>query len=408
MLRRWAASGAMALTGFPGQPPLGPPSALVPGLDRLARPFPGLDPLALLAERAAIAGLTRRGSTSCGGAGRLLRARDGWVAVSLPRPEDVELVPAWLAVDGPPDPPPTTSEPPSSGLPGTDEPPWDCISRIVADRTVADLEDRAALLGLAVAGLGSAPTREPVQRTAFGPAGTDDRTGSGLMVDLSALWAGPLCGALLSGNGAKVVKVESTARPDGTRRGPAAFFDRLNASKASVALALDDREGVRTLRTLIEQADVIIESSRPRALRHLGIDAKTILSDPSTRPRVWVSITAHGRHGDPGRIGFGDDAAVAGGLVSDGGSGPVFCADAIADPCTGLAAAAATVEALSTGGRWLLDVALSAVAASLAGPTPSVPAGLLASIPTAPPPSPPSPPLGSDTAEVLAHLGQWR
>ena len=102
----WAASGAMALTGRPGGPALGPPAGLVPKLRALgarlgeaASALGGslaVDPLALLAERAAIAGLRRRGTTSCGGASRLLPCRDGWFVLSLARREDVALVPAWL------------------------------------------------------------------------------------------------------------------------------------------------------------------------------------------------------------------------------------------------------------------------------------------------------------------------
>ena len=403
-VRRWAASGAMALTGLPDHRPLGPPAPLVAGLDRLARPFPGLDPLVLLTERASIAGFTRGGTVTCGGAGRLLRATDGWVAVSLPRSTDWDLVPAWLA--GAPGPVAETTTPPSALA--TDDPTWAHIACAVAARPVGELEDRGALLGLAVAGVGSAPLRDPVQRTSFGPETRPPSTGPPLVVDLSALWAGPLCGALLGGAGASVVKIESSARPDGTRRGPKAFFDRLNAAKASVVLDLDDRAGVRALRHLIEEADVVVESSRPRALRQLGIDAGAVLADRSTRPRVWVSITAHGREGDPGRIGFGDDAAVAGGLVGHTGPGPVFCADAVADPCTGLTAATATLDALRSGGRWLLDVALSAVASSLAGPSLAVPSNLAASSPVPPPPSPTSPAMGADTARVLQQLGPSR
>ena len=39
------------------------------------------------------------------------------------------------------------------------------------------------------------------------------------IVDLSALWAGPLCAHLLQLAGASVVKLESTRRPDGARFG---------------------------------------------------------------------------------------------------------------------------------------------------------------------------------------------
>jgi hypothetical protein len=392
-VERWASSGALSLTGHPHRSPLGPPAGLVAGLDQLAAPLPGLDPLTLLTERAAWAGLERNGRTTCGGAGRLLRAADGWLAISLPRPDDVELVPAWLAGLG------------GDGTSTTDAP-WDEIAAAVGRRSVVESEERAALLGLAVGGLATSPARQPVERTCF-PSAPPVPPGAGLRVlDLSALWAGPLCGALLGDTGATIVKVESSARPDGARRGSAGFFDRLNASKASVVLDLDRRSGVSALRLLVERADVVIESSRPRALQQLGIDAATVLAAPATRPRVWVSITAHGRAGAPGRVGFGDDAAVAGGLVSfDENGGPVFCADAIADPCTGLAAASACLAALTEGGRWLLDVALSAVAASLAGPTLPVPTDALVRPPVAPAPSRRAPAFGADTNAVLGALG---
>ena len=67
------------------------------------------------------------------------------------------------------------------------------------------------------------------------------------MIDLSALWAGPLCGDLLAGAGATVVKVESTQRPDGARRGAHAFYDLMNGRKRSVALDLHEPQGVRIL-----------------------------------------------------------------------------------------------------------------------------------------------------------------
>src|SRR6476646_5965117 len=98
---RWAASGAMALTGFAVGPPLGPPAGLVEKLtnigdvlDRtsaqLGRPV-DVEPLTLLAERAAIAGFRRRGSVSCGGATRLIETADGWMAVSLARRDEIAL-----------------------------------------------------------------------------------------------------------------------------------------------------------------------------------------------------------------------------------------------------------------------------------------------------------------------------
>ncbi|MEY2460795.1 MAG: hypothetical protein QOG30_2625, partial [Acidimicrobiaceae bacterium] len=84
--------------------------------------------------------------------------------------------------------------------------------------------------------------------------------------------------------------------------------------------------------------------------------------------RVWLSITGHGR-GDSQRnwVGFGDDAAVAGGLVGWWEGAPCFMGDAIADPLTGIAGAGAVLDALREGGRWLIDCNLAGVAAYVAG-----------------------------------------
>ena len=48
------------------------------------------------------------------------------------------------------------------------------------------------------------------------------------------------------------------------------------------------------------------------------------------------------------RVALGDDAAAAGGLVGWVDDGPVFLADAVADPLTGLVAANAIVDAVTT------------------------------------------------------------
>jgi crotonobetainyl-CoA:carnitine CoA-transferase CaiB-like acyl-CoA transferase len=227
------------------------------------------------------------------------------------------------------------------------------------------------------------------------------------VVDLSALWAGPLCGSLLAAGGARVIKVESEHRPDGARRGPPAFFDLLNGPKASVALDLRSDESRSRLGRLLRAADVVIEGSRPRALEQMGLFAERIVSEGG--PQVWVSITAYGREGvGRERIGFGDDAAVGGGLVVRDDAGPCFCADAVADPATGLVAAAAVVDALSVGGRWIADVPLSGVAASLAGPTLEAPPGTTPEAPRARTPSAHAAAFGADTAEVLAWLERGR
>ena len=214
----------------------------------------------------------------------------------------------------------------------------------------------------------AAPTRATSLVGAARPA---PRSAETVVVELGSLWAGPLCGSLLRQRPARtVVKVESTERPDGARRGPSRVLRppqrRQAIDRRSTSSTADGRAGARATARAGRRGDRGIAASRPRAARHRRRRDRL----GGGGPRSWLSITGHGRR-EPERdwVAFGDDAAVAGGLVVHDERGPVFCADAIADPITGVVAAGAVLEALREGGRWLVDVALSAVAASLAGPT---------------------------------------
>jgi len=385
-LRLWAASGAMALSGLP-EAPLGPPEALVEGIEDQARWFASLDALALLGERAAHIGLWRRGATSCGGSCRLLASGDGYLAVSLARDEDFEAIPAWLELDRAP-----------ANTPAA----WSAVAEAVATRDLDGLLARAVLLGLPVARVGEATGRPSVVRLPLGPAPMRKPAGS-IVVDLSALWAGPLCGDLLAGTGATVIKVESPDRPDGARRGPAAFFDLLNGRKRSVALDFRTAEGATALHALLGRADVVIEASRPRALEQLGVHAAEVVRGGG--PQVWVSITGYGRTDASSRVAFGDDAAAGGGLVVWHEGAPMFCADAVADPISGLTAANACLDALASGGRWLLDVSMAGVCAGLSGPTLPTPPDVQVAPPRARRAVRAASALGADTAAVMSELG---
>ncbi len=371
----WSASGMAALSGPSDGDALGPPPGFVTGAlhlgARIARLSAALgrsvtvDPLGLMAERAVATGLVRRGRVSCGGGSRQLPSADGWLATTLSRPSDWELVAAWLGLDAP--------------VPPGD---WATVTTAVAVRSGPELTGRAALLGMAVAALGErprpcspppgaawdAPGIRSVDVGAAEPVGSlSDVT----VVDLTALWAGPLVGAVLRRAGALVLKVESAARPDGARRGPPAFYRSLNAGKVGVTLDFGSDGGRRALRSLVARADVVLTSCRTRALEHLGLDPVTSVRRGPTR--AWVHITGYGTAtGDRDRVAFGDDAAVAGGLVVvDGrGGGPYFFGDAVADPATGLAAVASVLAALEHGGRWVIEASLADVAAGLAGPGP--------------------------------------
>ena len=237
----------------------------------------GLSGASLLAERAAARGLSRAGRVSAGGSTRLLPARDGWLALSLARPDDVALLRAWLEL--------------CDGASPRDA--WTSVGEAVRDRAVASLVERGRLLGLPIASVPDpVPRADWLRVTPFRPAAPPGARAP-LVVDLSSLWAGPLCTHLLRSCGAEVWKIESTRRPDGARFGERSFFDLLNAGKQSVALDLASERGRCALDALLRAADIIVESSRPRALHQLGIRAETILQQ---RPgRIWLSLTGYGR-----------------------------------------------------------------------------------------------------------------
>ena len=331
----------------------------------LAPALAGLDAPALLGERAAIFGLHRQGPMNCGGSAQMIEARDGWLCVNLPRPDDWAMVAAWFADD--------------TACDGRGD--WDGIVRSVAVRAAGELVERAALLGLAVSLAASPdaaavddqarsraqtfPMRSPVLLTSSGDGTVVPLVGrSGprpLVIDLSSLWAGPLCGSLLVDAGCRVIKVEDPRRPDGTRRGPRRFFDLMHAGKESVALGLGSTVDREALGELCQRADVVITSARPRALEQLGLF-------PPPTP-IWVAITGYGLTGPwRDRVAFGDDAAVAAGLCAvspPGDDRPRFCADAIADPVAGLLGALGALALLHTARSGTVDVALREAAGHL-------------------------------------------
>jgi hypothetical protein len=106
-------------------------------------------------------------------------------------------------------------------------------------------------------------------------------------------------------------------------------------------------------------------------------------------------------------VAFGDDAAAAGGLVMRADTGPMFCADAIADPFTGLLAAATVLDALSAGRAGVHELALATTAAHLAAGIrrgSEVVAAVEAVPPRARSPRGRAVALGADTGAVLAEL----
>jgi crotonobetainyl-CoA:carnitine CoA-transferase CaiB-like acyl-CoA transferase len=228
-----------------------------------------------------------------------------------------------------------------------------------------------------IASEGFVPTArcdDPVRAVPIADGIAPGRSGRPLVVDLSALWAGPLCCHLLGLAGARVVKVESSGRLDGARRGSREFYDLLNIGKDSVAVDLAVAQDRDLLARLVRRADIVVSASRPRAWAALGLDPYGVGRES---PTTWVAITAYGL--DQGeRIGFGDDVAMTAGLVAyePDDPMPLPCGDAIADPLTGLQAAVAALTSYQAGGSRLLDVSMHGVVrATLDGTTSTVASG---------------------------------
>jgi crotonobetainyl-CoA:carnitine CoA-transferase CaiB-like acyl-CoA transferase len=488
----WAASGAMALTGRPDGPPTATPAAALAMLravtGQLARATGETghevraDAAELITGRAALAGFTRGGQVSAGGSSLLLRAADGWCAVNLSRPDDLAAVPAIIGALGLD---PAELDRPALGGARLDGARLDgarldgaglagpganrassaeltrargALAAAAQARPAADFAAAGQLLGVPAAALPVAarylsPTTvlpaEPVgagwppwRTERIAPPLPGARLAGAVVADLSSMWAGPLCARLLGLAGADVIKVESTGRPDGARLGDREFFDWLHAGHRSLAVDFGTREGRAALAALLQTADVVIEASRPRALAALGLAPGTIAHRDG---QVWLSITGYGQQA-PDLVAFGDDAAVAGGLVgwtggpadwaggpadSIGGPAPVpvFCADAIADPLTGTCGALAVALSLAAGGGERIDLSMRDVAAAFAaagagghGVHEVRPDGSLhcprshreqAVLPPRRPAAPaggtrPAAPLGADTAAVLAWLAGRR
>ena len=348
----------------------------------------------ILGERANLNQFRIPGQTSCGGGTRLWRCTDGWIALNLARPDDRAMLPALFKAD-------------LRNLENISE-----IKEYFAKCQTAPLLAQGRTLGLAIASTDEAPTYPALKVLTTGPHRPAPRRPP-LVVDLSALWAGPLAAHLLWLAGAEVVKVESQHRPDAMRQGDPPFYASLNQGKANVLANLQTPTDIAALTALLARADIVIEAARPRALAHLGIDAAKLVQ--STPGLVWITITGHGATEEQAdHIGFGDDCAVAGGLTSaiQNATGHVqFGGDAVADPLTGVLAAQVAWAAWQSGQAQRIALSMSSIVARAIAEDETLTPSLLAAWAAAqgqpfPAPAPrpqnaPLAPLGADTARFL-------
>jgi crotonobetainyl-CoA:carnitine CoA-transferase CaiB-like acyl-CoA transferase len=187
------------------------------------------------------------------------------------------------------------------------------------------------------------------------------------ILDLTRVIAGPVATRFLAGLGANVLRIDP---PDWDEP---AIVPEMTLGKRSARLDLLDADGLRTLRELIAQADVIVHGYRADALERLGLgDEQVRALNPGI---VDVAINAYGWSGPwRNRRGFDSLVQMSSGLAFDAVPSPLP-AQAL-DHATGYLAAAAVLEGLrrrrqlGLGSSARLSLARTALELPLAGRVP--------------------------------------
>jgi crotonobetainyl-CoA:carnitine CoA-transferase CaiB-like acyl-CoA transferase len=208
----------------------------------------------------------------------------------------------------------------------------------------------------------------------MGPGTDSDGPLAGIrVVDFTRVVAGPYCTMLLGDGGADVVKVERPGAGDDTRTwgppfvdGESTYFLGVNRNKRSITLDLGHVEGRGLAGSLIDGADVVVESFRPGTMDRWGLGWEAVRArNPSV---VYCSISAFGPSG-PYRDHAGYDVMVSAlgglmGITGVPGGPPVKIGVAVVDVATGLYAHGAIVSALlhreRTGMGQLVETSLLA------------------------------------------------
>ncbi|MGC1402677.1 MAG: CoA transferase [Thermodesulfobacteriota bacterium] len=126
------------------------------------------------------------------------------------------------------------------------------------------------------------------------------------VLDLTWHIAGPYCTKYLADSGAEVIKVERPGSGDPVRHMPPFFKDdphpeksglflHLNTNKQGITLNLKSERGREIFKELVKDADLLVESFRPRVMPGLGLGYEEL---EKINPRlVMVSITSFGQTG---------------------------------------------------------------------------------------------------------------
>jgi crotonobetainyl-CoA:carnitine CoA-transferase CaiB-like acyl-CoA transferase len=120
------------------------------------------------------------------------------------------------------------------------------------------------------------------------------------VLDLTINIVGPAAAQILGDMGADVIKVEAPAGDPNRQTGPmrtpdmGVLFMNVNRNKRSAVLNLKRPEAVEALLRMVDDADVLIHSMRPKAMERLGLDYDTVAA---RNPRI-VYASGPGYRGD--------------------------------------------------------------------------------------------------------------
>jgi crotonobetainyl-CoA:carnitine CoA-transferase CaiB-like acyl-CoA transferase len=188
------------------------------------------------------------------------------------------------------------------------------------------------------------------------------------VISLEQAVAAPFATRQLADLGARVIKIERAsgdfARGYDTKvAGMASYFVWLNRGKESIVLDLKTPEGLEILRTMVSQADVLVQNLAPGAIERLGMGADEALA---LNPRlIHTSISGYGRGGSyEQKKAYDLLVQCEAGLLSVTGSpdSPAKVGVSIADICAGMYAYTGILTSLlhraTTGAGDVLEVSM--------------------------------------------------
>lgn len=125
------------------------------------------------------------------------------------------------------------------------------------------------------------------------------------VIELARILAGPWIGQTLADLGADVLKVESPQGDDTRQWGPpfiaregdnsAAYFHSANRGKDSIAIDFADEQDLASLKSMISNADILIENFKVGGLKKFGLDFESL---HAINPKlVYCSVTGFGQDG---------------------------------------------------------------------------------------------------------------